>query len=82
MNPSQPPTKAMPKEYFLRLIEQNLQLAPQTLEGNKLLCEIEEWDSLAVLSFLAMADSHAGVVLSGEAVAGCSTVDDLYSLVR
>jgi acyl carrier protein len=81
MNPSQPHTEAMPKEYFLRLMEQNLQLAPHTLQGNELLCEIKEWDSLAVLSFLAMADSHAGVILSGDTVTACSTLDDLYSLM-
>ena len=41
----------------------------------------ESWDSLAVLSVLAMADSDFGVTLTAEDANGAKTVGDLYTLI-
>jgi acyl carrier protein len=43
--------------------------------------DIETWDSLAVLSVLAMIDSEYEKVISGEELLKCNTVQDVYDLV-
>ncbi len=43
---------------FLRRMETLLEIAPNTLQGNTRLADISEWDSLAVLGFIAMADNE------------------------
>lgn len=43
--------------------------------------DIDSWDSLAVLSVLAMIDSEYKKVISGEELLKCSTVNDVYNLV-
>ncbi|MCK6615333.1 MAG: phosphopantetheine-binding protein [Ignavibacteriaceae bacterium] len=43
--------------------------------------EIETWDSLAVLSVLAMIDSEYEKIISGEELLNCKTVKDIYDLV-
>ena len=42
----------------------------------------EEWDSLSVLSVLAMIDSDYNVMLESEALADLTTVGDLLALVE
>lgn len=43
--------------------------------------DIDTWDSLAVLSVLAMIDSEYEKVISGEELLKCNTVQDVYDLV-
>jgi acyl carrier protein len=43
--------------------------------------DIETWDSLAVLSVLAMIDSEYDKAISGEELLKCSTVKDVFDLV-
>lgn len=44
--------------------------------------DFEEWDSLSVLSVLAMIDSDYNVMLESEALADLTTVGDLIALVQ
>lgn len=44
--------------------------------------DFEEWDSLSVLSVLAMIDSDYNVMLESEALADLTTVGDLFALVE
>jgi len=43
--------------------------------------ELDEWDSLAVLSIVAMVNTNYSVELIGADVRGTKTVYDLYKLV-
>lgn len=45
------------------------------------LASFESWDSLAVLSVLAMADSDFGVTLTADEVNDAKTVGDLHALI-
>lgn len=40
-----------------------------------------KWDSLAAVSFIALADEACGVNVAPRDIAGCNTVDDLVALV-
>jgi acyl carrier protein len=44
--------------------------------------DLEEWDSLGVLSVIAMIDSKFGVMISSEEIADVVTAGDLERLVR
>ena len=45
------------------------------------LASFEEWDSLSVLSVVAMADAHYGVNLSAKELLGVSTAQALVELI-
>ena len=40
------------------------------------------WDSLAIVSVIALADDTYGVFLEGEKLKACSTVADIVALVQ
>ena len=42
----------------------------------------ENWDSLAIMSAIALIDEHYNLTVSGKALQGCSSVADLLSLVH
>ena len=44
--------------------------------------EFEDWDSLAVLSVIAMIDGKYGVTVSGDQVRGAGTAGALFDLVQ
>ncbi|MGV3616332.1 MAG: acyl carrier protein [Fimbriimonas sp.] len=70
----------MTKAQFINEIEEILELDPGTLTGEEKLNELESWDSLAVLSFIAMADEKLGLTLSGSQIAKSETIDGLAAL--
>ena len=39
------------------------------------------WDSLAIVSTIALADDCFGVMLEGKALGECKTIADIYSLI-
>lgn len=55
--------------------------ADSALTGPEELSSLASWDSLAVLSFIAMADDKAGVILPPNKISACKRVDDLVALV-
>jgi acyl carrier protein len=69
------------KQDALRMLEAMLDLTPQTLTGGERLAEIEAWDSLSTVVFIAQVDKQFGVPLAGGRVAKCQTVDELWGLV-
>lgn len=70
----------MNKAEFLLAIDELLELDPGTLKGNEKLDSFENWDSLAVISLIALADEKLNVVVGSEAIADAKTVDDLTGL--
>ena len=45
------------------------------------LLDIEEWDSIIVLSVIDLADRHYSKTISGEDIARCVTIEDLHKLI-
>ena len=71
----------MKREEFLQLMDEMLGLAPGTLAGPEALPDLGNWDSLAVVSFMALADKHYHVTLSPRQIMACTTVADLLNLI-
>lgn len=65
---------------FLLALDEMLELDPGTLTGNEELESLENWDSLAVISFIALVDEKLGLVVEGEKLAKAKTVADLLAL--
>lgn len=61
----------------LNILEELLDLEKDTLDENTRLDEISEWDSIAVISTIAMFDSLFGKEISAREVNGFKTVKDI-----
>jgi acyl carrier protein len=72
--------RRMLRTQFYKEIEDILETAPGSIIGSEPLAELAGWDSLAVLSFLALADEKFGTALSATQLADCRTVADLAKL--
>ena len=72
----------MQAETFLREIETALELPAGSLKGDEVLADLPEWDSLAVISFIALVDEKLGLAVDGEALANAKTIPDLLALVH
>lgn len=69
----------MRKEFLEKLVQQ-LDL-PRNVTLKTKVEEIEEWDSLSVVSFGAMALTEYDVFLTAEEVSKALIIEDLYNLV-
>jgi len=66
---------------FLQSMDENLELPPGTLQGPEKLEDLEMWDSVSMMTYIALADTQ-GVKLSPRQIVGCATVDDLAKLAN
>ena len=71
----------MGNKEFLLSLDELLELQPGTLKGPENLDSIDGWNSLAVISFMALVDELFGIVLQPRQMAGCSTITDLMALL-
>jgi acyl carrier protein len=69
-------------ETILLSLDDLLELDPGTLKGSEELKDIEAWDSLAVMGFIAMVDEEFDVMVPPAQLSKCKTVADLISLVE
>ncbi len=53
-----------------------------TLSGDQALAGIENWDSLAVLKFMAVVDKRLGIALQPDKLIACETVEDLAAFLQ
>ena len=72
----------MERPQFLSLIDELLELPPGTLTGDEILEGLDDWNSLAVIGFMAVANELYGVILSPKNIAACKTVNDLLELAH
>ena len=71
---------SMTSQDLLLEVDKILDLRPGTLRGHEKLDELGNWDSTALISFVALAEGHNGVQISPVQIVGCSTVADLLRL--
>jgi len=57
-------------------------LDTEEVKPENVLKDLETWDSLAILSVMAMADAQFGVVIKAEEMRSLVTVADLANLIR
>lgn len=72
----------MTREQFLMEMDQLLELAPGTLGGPEKLEDLEEWNSTAMISFIALADANNGTRVAPRQMVNCATVADLLALAH
>ena len=71
----------MERTEFLLSLDELLELEPGSVKGSETLDSLEGWNSLAVISFMALVDEHFGISLQPRQIAGCSTIVDLVGLL-
>lgn len=70
----------MTREQVLASLTDLLETSP-ALTGTEELSALSNWDSMAVISFMSMADERFGITLAPDKVNSCRTVNDLVALV-
>ncbi len=65
------------QEKICRLIEE----AKEADEGSVALGQDLDWDSIAVVTFMALVDEQLNVSISADSLLKCLTVDDVVALV-
>ena len=71
----------MDQKTFMAKMQELLEREDE-LELDMSLEEIEEWDSLSFVAFLAMADKVSGNRATPDAIRAAKTIGDLYVLVK
>lgn len=71
----------MNKKEFFTLLEEASESDENSVTEGTLLEELETWDSLAIVSFIALIDQHLEVTLSPDKLAEAKTVQDLLAMV-
>ena len=71
----------MTKEIFLERMADILDVEDEiTLDTN--LSELDEWDSLSIVSYVAMANAACGKKVDVKKVREAVTIQDLYDLLK
>lgn len=70
----------MTRAEFLAALEEMLELDAGSLSPDTALDSLDSWDSLAVISFIALVDEHFDHVVAGEDLAKAKTIGDLLAL--
>lgn len=63
----------------LALIEEALDVEEGSLTPETSLDDVEEWDSIAMLSLIAMLDDEFGKTISGKELKGLKSVADILA---
>ena len=71
----------MTEELFLEKMTDILD-AEDEISFNTNLGEIEEWDSLSIVSYIAMANAACGKKVDVKSVREAVTIQDLYNLLQ
>jgi acyl carrier protein len=72
----------MNRKEFIEKIEDIIEVEPGDLTGEEELADLEDWDSLAVMGFIAMVDTNFGMTIEAAKIGECKTVNDLLALVQ
>jgi hypothetical protein len=72
----------MTRNEFLLELDEILELPAGSLKGPEKLEELGQWDSTAVIGYMALADANNGTRVSPRQIANCATVEDLLDLAK
>ena len=64
------------------LLADILDVEPEEIDPDKELAELGDWDSLAILSFIAMMDEEFNKEIKGDVVKKLVTVADAFALME
>jgi hypothetical protein len=63
-------------------MDELLGLPSGTLKGPEKLGELENWNSMAIVGFIALVDSNGGKMVPLRQIVNCSTLADLLNLAE
>jgi acyl carrier protein len=72
----------MQKKDFLTAMDTLLELPEGTLQGPENLDDLENWNSLAMVEYIALVDSNTGAKVSPRQIRDCETIDQLAQLAK
>ena len=72
----------MTNEEKIAILEELMEVDEGTLTPETLLSNIEEWDSVSFLSFMAMMDEKLGKTVTGSEIKTKETVGDLMAMME
>lgn len=72
----------MDKETFYKKLEDILEVEDITLNGDTVLADVDEWDSLGKLALMAMAKKEWDCTLTANQIREFLVVDDIYNLLQ
>ncbi|MCI8406887.1 MAG: acyl carrier protein [Oscillospiraceae bacterium] len=72
----------MTNERKMELLAEIMDLSPDALSPDTVLEELDEWDSIALISFIAMMDDEFGKVVKGMEVKERKTVAELMAMME
>ena len=72
----------MTRAEFIRILEEVIEADPGTLSGSTRLADIQNWDSLAVIGFIAAADEHLAASVPAQKIYQCETIDQILDLLN
>jgi acyl carrier protein len=70
----------MDRNQCLQALDEVLELPPGTIQESQSLEGLENWDSITIMSFMALADERFGVRIQPRQIAQCRTAADLIGL--
>ena len=70
------------EENFIKLFAETLEIEDREITINDSFREYPEWDSLALLSVIAMIDDEYDVIIEGNDFAKLKTVGDLVDAIK
>lgn len=71
----------MNKAKFFTAVANILEISPEGLQGSEVLEDIGNWDSLSIISFVAMVDADLNQSVNPVKLKQARTLDDLAALV-
>lgn len=72
----------MTNQEKLEKIAEIMDLEPEEIKEDAILAEYDEWDSVAVLSFIALMDEEFGKEVRGGEIRKLITVKDLMNIME
>lgn len=72
----------MMDEGFRSGLADALEIEPSQLTSGYRLADSDMWDSMTVVTVIALIDEHYGKSVEGQALAECETVGDIETLVE
>ena len=72
----------MTNQEIINLIEETFEIDKNTLSENSLLVDISEYDSMAKLSVIILADDEFNKKLTGETIRDFKTVGDIVQFLN
>lgn len=70
----------MNKTMFYERLDEIMNLKKGTIRGDEELEALRNWDSVALMTFIALIDEEFSVRVTGKQVMKCQTVADLVAL--